>query len=88
MSLFPCPTCKDGRVFIVTDSRPVSQPLGIRRRRECAQCKTRITTYEFEHYTPFTDYFFPPSLIRQCRQVRTALTSLLSQADNMGLPEE
>ena len=40
-----CPNCKRDALY-VTDSRECKDPLGIRRRRTCAYCHHRITTYE------------------------------------------
>ena len=51
---FPCPKCKTSTRSRVIDSR-VGAPKAslhiqsIRRRRECAKCKTRQTTYEVNH---------------------------------------
>ena len=41
-----CPSC-GGRYSKVTDSR--SEPISVRRRRECLGCRTRFTTYERLH---------------------------------------
>ena len=43
-----CPVC-DELESSVTDSRSVVE--GIRRRRECSNCKTRYTTYEVLGFT-------------------------------------
>ena len=40
-----CPKCKRDAMYVV-DSRASRDPLGVRRRRACAYCKHRITTYE------------------------------------------
>ncbi len=40
-----CPFCQ-GRESRVVDSRELSNGTGIRRRRECASCARRFTTYE------------------------------------------
>lgn len=40
-----CPSCGFERDRVI-DSRPVRAGRGVRRRRECAQCRTRFTTYE------------------------------------------
>jgi transcriptional repressor NrdR len=40
-----CPQC-DGRETRVVDSRDLDDAATIRRRRECAACATRFTTYE------------------------------------------
>jgi transcriptional repressor NrdR len=40
-----CPQC-DGRDTRVVDSRDLDEAATIRRRRECAACATRFTTYE------------------------------------------
>ena len=37
-----CPSCSS-----TVDSRPVEESNSIRRRRECLNCQTRFTTYEF-----------------------------------------
>lgn len=41
-------TCKKcgGHNLYVVDSRPARNRIGVRRRRECADCGNRITTYE------------------------------------------
>jgi transcriptional repressor NrdR len=46
-----CPYCgnDDDRVF---DSRPVNDGAAVRRRRECARCNSRFTTYEYVERTP------------------------------------
>ena len=46
-----CPSCghEDDKVV---DSRAVRDGLGVRRRRECAACRHRYTTYEFVEETP------------------------------------
>lgn len=41
-----CPNC-GFEVNRVIDSRPLSKENGIRRRRECEQCRYRFTTYEY-----------------------------------------
>lgn len=40
-----CPSC-GGRETRVVDSRDLDESVTIRRRRECAACQTRFTTYE------------------------------------------
>ncbi len=40
-----CPACKHSETKVI-DSRPVSDGLSIRRRRECESCGHRVTTYE------------------------------------------
>ena len=44
-----CPACgsANNSKFAVIDSRPVEESNSIRRRRECLNCHTRFTTYEF-----------------------------------------
>lgn len=42
-----CPSCGSPKKSIVIDSRPVEESNSIRRRRECLECHTRFTTYEF-----------------------------------------
>ena len=46
-----CPACghEDDKVV---DSRSVRDGMGVRRRRECAGCHHRYTTYEFVEQTP------------------------------------
>ena len=46
-----CPYCSadDDRVL---DSRPARDGAAVRRRRECAQCGKRFTTYEYVEQTP------------------------------------
>ena len=48
-----CPNCgyPDSRVL---DSRPTEEGNSIRRRRECAECGKRFTTYEVIETTPIT----------------------------------
>lgn len=48
-----CPNCgfADSRVL---DSRPTEEGNSIRRRRECAECGKRFTTYEVIETTPIT----------------------------------
>lgn len=48
-----CPFCgsHDTRV---TDSRPIKDGSGIRRRRECPVCSERFTTYEHMEFETFT----------------------------------
>ncbi|MBE6655988.1 MAG: transcriptional repressor NrdR [Ruminococcaceae bacterium] len=48
-----CPSCgfSDSRVL---DSRPTEEGNSIRRRRECAECGKRFTTYEVIETTPIT----------------------------------
>ncbi len=48
-----CPSCgfADSRVL---DSRPAEEGNSIRRRRECAECGKRFTTYEVIETTPIT----------------------------------
>ena len=48
-----CPSCgsADSRVL---DSRPTEEGNSIRRRRECAECGKRFTTYEVIETTPIT----------------------------------
>ena len=48
-----CPSCglSDSRVL---DSRPAEEGNSIRRRRECAGCGKRFTTYEVIETTPIT----------------------------------
>lgn len=48
-----CPNCgfADSRVL---DSRPAEEGNSIRRRRECAECGKRFTTYEMIETTPIT----------------------------------
>ena len=48
-----CPNCgfSDSRVL---DSRPTEEGNSIRRRRECAECGKRFTTYEVIETTPIT----------------------------------
>lgn len=46
-----CPACGHEGDKVV-DSRSVRDGLGVRRRRECAQCRHRYTTYEFVEETP------------------------------------
>ena len=41
-----CPSCSSTESKVV-DSRPVEESNSIRRRRECLNCQTRFTTYEF-----------------------------------------
>lgn len=45
-----CPNCgyEENRVI---DSRPLNKENGIRRRRECEECKYRFTTYEYVSLT-------------------------------------
>ena len=40
-----CPNCSNDDTKVL-DSRPISDGMAIRRRRECLQCKRRFTTYE------------------------------------------
>lgn len=43
-----CPSClSPDSKFKVIDSRPVEESNSIRRRRECLNCQSRFTTYEF-----------------------------------------
>jgi transcriptional repressor NrdR len=46
-----CPFCgnDDDRVL---DSRPARDGAAVRRRRECAKCSSRFTTYEYVERTP------------------------------------
>ena len=41
-----CPSCSSPDSKVI-DSRPVEESNSIRRRRECLECQTRFTTYEF-----------------------------------------
>ena len=41
-----CPSCSSDDIKVI-DSRPVEDSNSIRRRRECQNCQTRFTTYEF-----------------------------------------
>ena len=41
-----CPSCSSQESKVI-DSRPVEESNSIRRRRECLECQTRFTTYEF-----------------------------------------
>ena len=41
-----CPSCSSPDSKVI-DSRPVEESNSIRRRRECPECQTRFTTYEF-----------------------------------------
>lgn len=41
-----CPSCLSPESKVI-DSRPVEDSNSIRRRRECLNCQTRFTTYEF-----------------------------------------
>ena len=41
-----CPSCSSTESKVL-DSRPVEESNSIRRRRECLNCQTRFTTYEF-----------------------------------------
>ena len=45
-----CPNCgfEENKVI---DSRPLTKENGIRRRRECEECKYRFTTYEYVSLT-------------------------------------
>src|SRR3954452_20852285 len=47
-----CPFCHDAENKVI-DSRESDEGMGIRRRRECLECKRRFTTYErIEELTP------------------------------------
>ena len=46
-----CPSCAQEGDKVV-DSRSVRDGQGVRRRRECAHCRHRYTTYEFVEETP------------------------------------
>ena len=46
-----CPSCGHEGDKVV-DSRAVRDGQGVRRRRECSQCRHRYTTYEFVEETP------------------------------------
>ena len=46
-----CPSCEHEGDKVV-DSRSVRDGQGVRRRRECSQCRHRYTTYEFVEETP------------------------------------
>lgn len=47
-----CPVCGDRRNAVI-DSRPVGNDgVSIRRRRECARCGRRFTTYEMVSDSP------------------------------------
>lgn len=46
-----CPACAHEADKVV-DSRAVRDGLGVRRRRECAACHHRFTTYEFVEQSP------------------------------------
>ena len=45
-SSMKCPACGSTESKVI-DSRPVEESNSIRRRRECHDCRTRFTTYEF-----------------------------------------
>jgi transcriptional repressor NrdR len=46
-----CPACGHEGDKVI-DSRSVREGLGVRRRRECLDCRTRYTTYEFIEQAP------------------------------------
>lgn len=46
-----CPSCGHGQDRVV-DSRSTREGAAIRRRRECLECQTRFTTYEYVESTP------------------------------------
>lgn len=46
-----CPTCGSSDIYVL-DSRAVAKSNSIRRRRECAECHLRFTTYEFININP------------------------------------
>jgi transcriptional repressor NrdR len=46
-----CPACGHEGDKVI-DSRSVREGQAVRRRRECADCRTRYTTYEFIEQTP------------------------------------
>lgn len=48
-----CPQCGHGEDRVI-DSRPAREGSAIRRRRECLDCQTRFTTYEYIEGTQVT----------------------------------
>ncbi len=46
-----CPFCGDDDDRVL-DSRPARDGAAVRRRRECAKCNSRFTTYEYVERTP------------------------------------
>ncbi len=48
-----CPQCGHGEDRVI-DSRPAREGSAIRRRRECTECQTRFTTYEYIEGTQVT----------------------------------
>jgi transcriptional repressor NrdR len=46
-----CPFCGDDDDRVL-DSRPAREGAAVRRRRECAKCNSRFTTYEYVERTP------------------------------------
>ena len=46
-----CPFCGDDDDRVL-DSRPARDGAAVRRRRECAKCSSRFTTYEYVERTP------------------------------------
>lgn len=87
---FKCPACSFG--MRVMDSRPTSSTIngqaGVRRRRECLNCKTRITTYEVSGATDIEDLRFSLGrIIGLARNANAALTNLLDEYEKFVVRE-
>jgi transcriptional regulator NrdR family protein len=86
---FKCPACSFGMKII--DSRPahIEEQPAVRRRRVCANCNTRITTYEIAGAQDLEDLRFSLGrIMMMAKNAHNALTILIDQYGSMVTRED